>query len=45
MYSNVRYSCVVADVEDATSAWVAWFNQRRFMHRFGRRPPAEVEAE
>jgi putative transposase len=35
----------VADVEDATSAWEAWFNERRLMHRLGRRPPAEVEAE
>ena len=31
--------------EAATSAWVAWYNERRLMHRLGRRPPAEAEAE
>ena len=34
-----------ADLEDITSAWVAWYNTSRLMHRLGRRPPAEVEAE
>ncbi len=29
----------------ALCAWVAWYNQRRLMHRVGRRPPAEVEAD
>lgn len=33
------------DLEDLTCAWVAWYNQRRLMHRLGRRPPAEVEAD
>jgi putative transposase len=35
----------VADVEDITSQWVHWYNTSRLMHRLGRRPPAEVEAE
>jgi putative transposase len=35
----------LADVENITSAWVAWYNTARLMHRLGRRPPAEVEAE
>jgi transposase InsO family protein len=35
----------VADVEVITSAWVHWYNTARLMHRLGRRPPAEVEAE
>jgi transposase InsO family protein len=35
----------LADLEDITSAWVAWYNERRLMHRLGRRPPAEAEAE
>ena len=34
-----------ADLEDITSAWVAWYNERRLMHRLRRRPPAEAEAE
>lgn len=34
----------VADVEEATSAWVAWYNQHRLMHRLGRIPPTEHEA-
>jgi putative transposase len=34
----------VADVEEATAAWVAWYNQHRLMHRLGRIPPAEYEA-
>jgi putative transposase len=33
------------DLEDITSAWVSWYNDRRLMHRLGRRPPAEAEAE
>ena len=33
----------LTDLEDLTSAWVDWYNQRRLMHRLGRRPPAEVE--
>jgi transposase InsO family protein len=35
----------LADIEDATSAWVHWYNTNRLMHRLGRRPPAEAEAE
>jgi transposase InsO family protein len=35
----------LADLEDITPAWVAWYNERRLMHRLGRRPPAEAEAE
>ena len=34
----------VADVEEATSAWVHWYNTARLMHRLGRIPPAEYEA-
>lgn len=34
----------LADLEAATSAWVAWYNAERLMHRLGRRPPAEAEA-
>jgi putative transposase len=26
-------------------AWVSWYNERRLMHRLGRIPPAEAEAE
>ena len=35
----------VADVETATANWVYWFNNHRLLHRLGRRPPAEAEAE
>jgi len=35
----------LADVEQITSAWVYWYNTSRLMHRLGRRPPAEAEAE
>src|SRR5258707_10796811 len=35
----------LADLEDITSAWVSWYNTSRLMHRLGRRPPAEAEAE
>jgi putative transposase len=35
----------LADLENMTSAWVGWYNQCRLMHRLGRRPPAEAEAE
>jgi len=30
---------------ECTSAWVSWYNTSRLMHRLGRRPPAEAEAE
>ena len=33
------------DVEKITSEWVHWYNTSRLMHRLGRRPPAEAEAE
>jgi putative transposase len=35
----------LADVEKITSEWVCWYNVSRLMHRLGRRPPAEAEAE
>ena len=35
----------LTDLENITSAWVAWYNVRRLMHRLGRRPSAEAEAE
>jgi putative transposase len=35
----------IADLEEITSAWVAWYNHDRLMHRLGRRPPAEAEAD
>ena len=35
----------LADLEEITSAWVHWYNTRRLMHRLGRRPPTEAEAE
>ena len=35
----------LADLENMTSAWVSWYNASRLMHRLGRRPPAEAEAE
>ena len=35
----------LAGLEDATFAWAYWYNTSRLMHRLGRRPPAEVEAE
>jgi transposase InsO family protein len=35
----------LADLDDITSAWVHWYNTNRLMHRLGRRPPAEAEAD
>jgi putative transposase len=35
----------LTDVEKATAEWVHWFNNHRLLHRLGRRPPAEAEAE
>ena len=35
----------VGAVETATAEWVHWYNTARLMHRLGRRPPAEAEAE
>jgi putative transposase len=35
----------LGDLEDITSAWVHWYNTSRLMHRLGRRPPSEAEAD
>lgn len=35
----------LADLEAITAAWVHWYNTSRLMHRLGRRPPVEAEAE
>lgn len=35
----------LADIEHITCAWVSWYNSARLMHRLGRRPPTEAEAE
>jgi putative transposase len=35
----------LGDVELATAEWVHWYNTSRLMHRLGRRPPAEAEAD
>lgn len=35
----------LADLDEITSAWVHWYNTSRLMHRLGRRPPAEAEAD
>lgn len=35
----------LANLEEATSAWVAWYNNDRLMHRLARHPPAEAEAD
>jgi putative transposase len=35
----------VGDVEQVTDSWVHWYNTSRLMHRLGRRPPAEAEAD
>ena len=35
----------VPDVERATLTWVHWYRTSRLMHRLGRRPPAEAEAD
>ncbi|MGQ4601644.1 IS3 family transposase [Nocardia sp. R6R-6] len=35
----------LADVELLTADWTGWYNQSRIMHRLGRRPPAEHEAD
>jgi putative transposase len=32
-------------VEAITADWVHWYNTSRLMHRLGRRPPAEAEAD
>jgi putative transposase len=45
--SPFRHSplATLADLEEATSAWVHWYNTNRLMHRLGRRPPAEAETD
>lgn len=35
----------LADVEQLTHEWVSWFNESRLMHRLGRKPPVEYEAD
>ncbi len=35
----------LADVELLTAEWVHWYNTSRLMHRLGRTPPIEFEAE
>ena len=35
----------LSDVEYITADYVAWYNQQRLMHRLGRVPPAEAEAQ
>jgi putative transposase len=35
----------LADVEMLTADWVGWYNTSRLMHRLGRKPPAEYEAD
>jgi putative transposase len=35
----------LADVEHSTADCVVWYNQQRLMHRLGRIPPTEVEAQ
>ena len=44
--SPFRYGplMTLADVEQVTSEWVDWYNNRRIMHRLGLRTPAEHEA-
>lgn len=41
---NVDGFATIAEVETATADWVHWFNNRRLLHRLGRRPPAQAEA-
>jgi putative transposase len=35
----------LADIELVTAEWVSWFNRSRLMHRLGRKPPVEYEAD
>ena len=35
----------LGDVEYITADYVAWYNQQRLMHRLGRVPPTEAEAQ
>jgi hypothetical protein len=43
--NQLSRSPLVNSYEQITSAWVWWYNTSRLMHRLGRRPPAEAEAE
>ena len=38
-------AATLSDLELITAAWVHWYNTSRLMHRPGRRPLPEVEAE
>ena len=42
---NTHGFITLGQVETATADWVHWFNTSRLLHRLGRRPPAEAEAE
>jgi putative transposase len=35
----------LGDLEEITADWVHWYNTGRLMHRLGRRPPVEHEAD
>ncbi|WP_101468912.1 IS3 family transposase [Nocardia fluminea] len=35
----------LADVEQLTCDWADWYNRSRLMHRLGRKPPVEYEAD
>ncbi len=35
----------LSTLEAITADWVHWYNTSRLMHRLGRRPPAEAEAD
>lgn len=35
----------LADVETLTADWIHWYNTSRLMHRLGRTPPVEYEAD
>ena len=35
----------LSNLEAVTADWVHWYNTSRLMHRLGRRPPVEAEAD
>ncbi len=35
----------LADLDEATSAWVAWYHNDHLRHHLNRRPPAEAQAD
>ena len=43
--SGISIGTTLQPLEEITSAWVHWYNTARLMHRLGRRPPAEAEAQ